>query len=102
MQSYLLGIVREIEIWPEEQMVYAQPNISPGESHTHTHTHTHKFHWDVDIQTHHLNLVRRPDLIIKKNSKIVNFAVPADHRVIIERKWKKDKYFDLARELKTL
>ena len=26
-----LGIVQEIEIWPYEQMVYAQPRICPGE-----------------------------------------------------------------------
>ena len=26
-----LGIVQGISIWPNEQMVYAQPNVSPGE-----------------------------------------------------------------------
>ena len=26
-----LGIVQEIEIWPYEQMIYAQPRICPGE-----------------------------------------------------------------------
>ena len=26
-----LGIVQEIEIWPCEQMIYAQPRICPGE-----------------------------------------------------------------------
>ena len=32
--------------------------------------------------------------------KIVDFAVPADHRIKLKECGKKDKYFDLARELK--
>ena len=32
--------------------------------------------------------------------KIVNFAVPADHRIKLKVSEKKDKYLDLARELK--
>ena len=38
----------------------------------------------------------------KKNTtyRIVNSAVPADHRVKLKEKEKKDKYLDLARELK--
>ena len=31
-----LGIMWEIEVWPYEQIVYAQPNICPGEWHTQT------------------------------------------------------------------
>ena len=46
---------------------------------------THQFHWDFDIQMGHLISARKPDLIInnKKSefSKIVDFAVPADHRI---------------------
>ena len=34
--------------------------------------------------------------------KIVDFAVPADHRIKLKECEKKDKYFDLARELKKL
>ena len=34
--------------------------------------------------------------------KIVNFAVPADHRINLKESEKKDKYLDLARELKKL
>ena len=49
---------------------------------------------------------RRPDLIIinkkKKICKIVDFAVPADHRINLKESEKKDKYLDLARELKNL
>ena len=34
--------------------------------------------------------------------KIVDFAVPADHRIKLKACEKKDKYLDLARELKKL
>ena len=54
----------------------------------------------------HLISVRRPDLIIinkkKRTCKIVDFAVPADHRIKLKECEKKDKYLDLARELKKL
>ena len=68
---------------------------------------THKLLWNFDIQTDHLNSVRRPDLIIinkkkKKISKIVDFAVPADHRIKLKECEKSNKYLDLARELKKL
>ena len=46
---------------------------------------SHKLLWDFNIQTDHLIPARRPDLIIinkrKRISKIVDFAVPADHRI---------------------
>ena len=38
----------------------------------------------------------------KRICKIVDFAVPADHRIKLKECEKKDKYFDLARELKKL
>ena len=67
---------------------------------------THKLLWDFEIHTDHLISVRRPDLIIinnknekKRTCKIVNFAVPADHRIKLKECEKKDKYLDLAREL---
>ena len=56
----------------------------------------------------HLIPARRSDLIIinkkkeKRTCKIVNFAVPADHRIKQKESEKKDKYLDLARELKEL
>ena len=34
--------------------------------------------------------------------QIVDFAVPADHRISLKESEKKDKYFDLAREVKKL
>ena len=67
---------------------------------------THKLLWDFNIQTDHLIPARRPDLIIinekKRICKIVNFAVPADHKINMKKCEKKDKYLDLARELKKL
>ena len=63
---------------------------------------THKLLWDFNIQTDHLIPVRRPDLIIFKKKKKENFAVPADHRIKLKECEKKDKYLDLARELKKL
>ena len=67
---------------------------------------SHKFLTDFNIQTDHLIPARRPDLIIinkrKRICKIVDFAVPADHRINLKEGEKKDKYLDLARELKKL
>ena len=52
----------------------------------------------------HLVSARRPDLIIinkkKRTYKIVDFAVPADHRIKLKECEEKDKNLDLARELK--
>ena len=54
---------------------------------------------------------RRPDLIIinkkkkkkkKRSCKIVDFTVPADHRIKMKEWENKDKYLDLAMELKKL
>ena len=66
---------------------------------------THKLLGDFNILTDHLIPARRPDLMIinkKKIYKIVDFAVPADHRIDLKESEKKDKYLDLARELKKL
>ena len=67
---------------------------------------SHKLLCDFNIQTDHLILARRPDLIIINKKmricKIVDFAVPADHRINLKESEKKDKYLDLARELKKL
>ena len=67
---------------------------------------THKLLWDFDIHTDHLISARRPDFIIinkkKRNWKIFDFAVPANNKIKLKECEKKDKYFDLARELKKL
>ena len=60
---------------------------------------THKLLWDFDIHTDHLISARRPDLIIinntKKICKIVDFAVPAVHRIKLKECEKKDKYLEV-------
>ena len=93
-----LGIVQEVKIWPYEQMVYAQPRICSG-----------KVLWDIEIQTNHIIAIRRPDLVIvkkKKNEKkrrncwIVSFVILAEHRVKLKKGEKRDKYLELAGELK--
>ena len=72
---------------------------------------SYKLQWEFDIHTDHIISTRRPDLIIinkkrkrkkKRTCKIVDFAVPADHRIKLKESEKKDKYLDLARELKKL
>ena len=71
---------------------------------------TNKLLSDFDIHTDHLISARRPDLIIinnnikkkKRTCKIVKFAVPANLRIKLKECEKKDKYLDLASELKKL
>ena len=69
---------------------------------------SHKLLWEFNLQRDHLIPARRPDLIIinkrkkKRICKIVDFAVPVDHRKNLKESEKEDKYLDLARELKTL
>ena len=67
---------------------------------------THKLLWNLDIQTDPLISTRQPDFIIinkkERTCKIVNFAVRADRRVKLKECEKRDKYFNLARELKKL
>ena len=64
----------------------------------------HKLLWKFEIKPDHLISARRPDLVIinnnNNNKRIVNFEVPADHRVKLKESEKNDKYLDLARELK--
>ena len=70
-------------------MVYAQPSTCPRKWHINS--------YDPLIPA------RRLDLIIinkkKRICKIVDFAVPADHRINLKEYEKKDKYIDPAREL---
>ena len=78
-------------------MVYAQPSTCPRKCHTpmglwHTHG------------SSNLCQKTRPNNNQQKNRtcKIVDFPVPADHRIKLKECDKKDKYLDLARELKKL
>ena len=65
---------------------------------------SHKLLMDFNIQTDHLIPARRPDFLIinKRNRicKIIDFTVPADYRINLKESEKKDKYLDLAKELK--
>ena len=65
---------------------------------------TNKLLWNFGIQTDHLISTIQPNLIIsnkkKATWKIVDFAVPVDNRVKLKEREKKNKYLDLARELK--
>ena len=73
---------------------------------------TYKLLWNFDTQTDHLISARRQDLIIinkkqkiikiKRTCKIVDFAVLADNGIKLKESEKKDKYLDVARELKKL
>ena len=67
---------------------------------------THELLWDFDIHTDYQISARIPDLIIinkkKRTWKIVDFAVPADHRIKLKECEKKDKYLDPVRQLKKL
>ena len=65
---------------------------------------THKLLWDFEIQMDPLITTRQPDLVIINKKKrtywIVDFAVSAYHREKLKENENKDKYLDLARELK--
>ena len=65
-----------------------------------------KLFWDFEIQTDHLISARRPDRVMVKRKKriyrIVGFAVSADHWVKLKECKMRNKYKDLARELKKL
>ena len=51
---------------------------------------------------HMTNEMELPNQQKKRTCRIVGFAVPADHRVKLKENEKKDKYLNLARELKKL
>ena len=60
---------------------------------------SHKLLWDFNIQTDHLIPARRPDLIIinkrKRICKIVDFAVPADHRINLKERRELKKLWNM-------
>ena len=66
----------------------------------------HKILWDFEIQTVHIISARWPYLVIVNNKKrtyqIVDFTILADQRVKLKESKKKDKYLDLAWELKEI
>ena len=63
----------------------------------------HKILSDFEIQIDHLILTRKIKQMLineKKTTYLVDFAVPADHRVKIKNSEKGVKYLDLVRELR--
>ena len=62
--------------------------------------------WDFEIQTDPLISARRPDLVTvnknKRTCRIEDSAASADRRLKLKVSKKRDKYLDLARELKKL
>ena len=65
---------------------------------------THKLLQDFDTQTDHL-ISARPynnQQEKRRTCRIMDFAVPADHRVKLKESEKRNKYLDLGRELKKL
>ena len=67
---------------------------------------TQKLHWDLEIQADLFISTRGPNLIIinkkkkERTYRTVDFVVPADLRVKLKESEKRDKYLDLAMELK--
>ena len=76
-------------------MVYAQPRICPRE----WDAQTLLGFWDTNGSP---NPARRPINKKERTYRIVIFAVPTDHKVKLKECENKDKYLDLAGELKKL
>ena len=79
-------------------MVYAQPSSYPGEWRTQTLMGL----WHTNGSPN-LGQKTRPYCNQQKKKEkfqIVDFAVPADHRIKLKESEKNDKYWDLAKELK--
>ena len=94
----------QYKVWLYEQMVNAQPRICPGEQDTQT----PMGFWDTNRspylsqKTRPSNNQKKTKKKQKKNLSICGLCYPDWPQSKIERKQKKDKYLDLARELKKL
>ena len=69
---------------------------------------THKILWHFEIQTDHLTPTRRPEQKIikkkieeKRTCRIMDFVISTEHSVKAKENEKRDKNFDLDRELKS-
>ena len=82
-------------------MVYAQTSICPGNWDAQTPLGSWDTNGSPDIgQTNrHYNNQQEKK---KRSCRIVNFAVPADHRVKLKESEKKDKYLDFSGEMNKL
>ena len=81
-------------------MVYAQPRTCPRKWYTQTPVGLWYTNGSPNLgpKTRSYNNQQQK----KRICKIVDFAAPADHRIKLKECEKKDKYLDLARELKKL
>ena len=79
-------------------MVYTQPSTRPRKWQTQTPMGL----WHTSGSPNLGQKTRPYNNQQKKICKIVDFAVPADHRIKLKECEKRDKYLDLARELKKL
>ena len=95
-QGDLLRIVKEVEIWPQEQMVYAQPWIHSGK----WDTETLLGFWNTNGSHNFSQMTRLNNSKKKRTCLIIDFAVSANHRVNLKESKKKDKYLDIVRALK--
>ena len=80
-------------------MAYTQPSTCPKKWHTQTPMGLRYKNGSPNIgqKTRPYNNQQK-----KRICKIVDFAVPADHKIKLKECEKRDKYLDLARELKNL
>ena len=81
-------------------MVYAQPSTCPWKWHAQTPVGLWYTNGSPNLgqKTRPYNNQQKK----KKICKVVDFAVPADHWIKLKESEKRDKYLDLARELKNL
>ena len=87
-------------------MVYAQPSTCPWKWHSQTPMGLWYTNGSPNIgqktRTYNNQQNKKKKKKKKKICKIVDFAVPADHRIKLKEWGKRDKYCDLTRELKKL
>ena len=86
--------MQKIEVWPRKQMVYTQPRISPRE----WNAQNSQGSWDTNGSPN-LGQMTRPcnnqqQQLKKGTCRIMNFNIPADHRVKLKENEKKDKYYE--------
>ena len=92
-----MEIVQKISVWPYEQMVYTQPDISSGEWHTQTPLRFWRINGSLNLgqttRPHNNQQQKRKKKKEKKKRtcKIADFAVLADHRVKSKESEKKNK-----------
>ena len=81
-------------------MVYAQPSTCPRKWHSQTPVGLWYTNGSPNLSPKTRSYNNQQKKKKKKICKIDDFAVPADHRIKLKECEKRDKYLDLARELK--